>query len=101
MHEVLSLMQHHDAITGTHKVHVGFDYSKRMYEQRKSANVKLNQLIKNLVFDKLAVEISVPVSYCDFINSKTNRLGLCAHVDPGSLIVVYNDDLKVKRMIRL
>ena len=72
-----------------------------MFDQRKSANIKLNHLIKNLVQEQLAIKLTAPLSNCDFINPYTNRVGLCAHVDPGSMIVVYNDDLKVKKLLRL
>ena len=45
MLENLSIMQHHDAITGTHVKKVGRDYHRMMEEATNTAEVEMNEAI--------------------------------------------------------
>ena len=45
MLETLSIMQHHDAITGTHRRQTGRDYSRMMMEATSTAEAEMTEIV--------------------------------------------------------
>ncbi|RUS76959.1 hypothetical protein EGW08_015279 [Elysia chlorotica] len=62
----ISLGQHHDAITGTEKQVVAFDYAQRMAKGSALAQDTVNQAYAVLMSKKKVA--SVPQSFCDYRN---------------------------------
>lgn len=64
--EVLSVMQHHDAMTGTHMVKVGADYSKMMRDIKSKALTSGHSLAEQIIEGARMHGIGLPkgVHYC-------------------------------------
>ena len=50
MLNTLTIMQHHDAITGTHLLNVGQDYSKRIRDARKDFLKKIGGIFNERLY---------------------------------------------------
>ena len=75
----ISLVQHHQGITGTSRQHVANDYATKLYKGRENCYESSKEEIKEL-FD-----ISKDFETCDFLN-----VTICNLSEPGFLFGVIN-----------
>ncbi|XP_037957645.1 lysosomal alpha-mannosidase isoform X2 [Teleopsis dalmanni] len=77
LRQVMGVMQHHDAITGTEKQHVSNDYDRMMTESLLTAqkNTQLAlQKLTNLTNGEFSICLQLNVSVCEFTNTSANNL---------------------------
>ena len=84
----VGLVQHHDAVSGTSKQHVAFDYSKRLAIGYEEAASYMSDVINSVVKPDLHVEFSV----CLGLNVTSCKASQSVNFDGGDklLVGVYN-----------
>ncbi|XP_057312440.1 lysosomal alpha-mannosidase-like isoform X2 [Hydractinia symbiolongicarpus] len=62
LRRAMAVNQHHDAVTGTEKQHVAYDYAKRLYIGREECKKLMSDVIK------VKTGSTMQFKYCDFLN---------------------------------
>ncbi len=72
-----------------------------MERDRRALHIKLNKLIQYLAKELTGVYFSAPIKLCDLKDFTTGRRNLCNHVSPGSVIIAYNNEIRIKNIITI
>ena len=68
--DAMGVAQHHDAVSGTSKQHVAYDYAKQISKGINSASVFATQALRELLLDTSAHGLE-NLSYCHLLNETT------------------------------
>ncbi|CAH8671029.1 unnamed protein product [Schistosoma curassoni] len=104
LRNVLGILQHHDAVTGTAKQHVTNDYAWHLYNATKSCQLLINNSYRNLLpMNQFNIDNQFNLIFCDLLNislcNATEYYQLHNHHtiddddhddDDGILILLYN-----------
>ncbi|XP_050306367.1 lysosomal alpha-mannosidase-like [Anthonomus grandis grandis] len=85
LREAMGVMQHHDAITGTEKQHVAFDYARQLQRGIDECEIVTTAAIKKL--SNVSVEQDLALNTCPLLN-----ISQCEHTEGNGrfIITVYN-----------
>lgn len=67
LRRAMAVNQHHDAVTGTEKQHVAYDYAKRLSMGREECKNLMSNFLQSKVNPK-EQKSSLKFQYCDFLN---------------------------------
>lgn len=83
LERAMGVAQHHDAVSGTSKQHVAYDYAKRLAVSRLTSDTLLASALANLTADASATFVT-----CDLAN-----VTICPALEAGtaSIVAVYNN----------
>jgi hypothetical protein len=83
LEHAMAVAQHHDAVSGTSKQHVAYDYAKRLAGGRLEVDAMLSSAFQNLTGD-----LTVQFVTCDL-----NNATICPALESGaaSIVIVYNN----------
>lgn len=88
LEEAISILQHHDGVSGTSKQHVAYDYALRVDRGMKDASQHLGSILNKLLRNTSSIELiycqDLNVSKCDISQSGTLNVGTNIYV------VAYN-----------
>lgn len=93
LEDALGVAQHHDAITGTAKQHVSFDYSKRLQHGIDKASELLTSLVRKLILTNHDKHNLQDLQYCQLLNETSCEVAVQQtqnHGNHGLYVVVYN-----------
>lgn len=62
--DAMGVAQHHDAVSGTSKQHVAYDYAKRIADGMKNASAFVTDALRAMLVDSSAISFS----YCHLLN---------------------------------
>eukprot|EP00804_Cyclotella_cryptica_P028863 CCRYP_008452-RC/>CCRYP_008452-RC protein AED:0.03 eAED:0.03 QI:1630/1/1/1/1/0.85/7/216/858 len=92
--DAMGVAQHHDAVAGTSKQHVAYDYAKRIASGMSSASSFVTRTVRELLLDTDALSQGLldNLSYCPLLNETICDLSQAASNDDTESIyvVVYN-----------
>lgn len=77
LRQVMGIMQHHDAITGTEKQHVAYDYDRLLTESimlAQNNNILALRKLTNLTNGEFVSCLQLNISRCEFIQPNVNNL---------------------------
>ncbi|KAJ8915810.1 hypothetical protein NQ315_004622 [Exocentrus adspersus] len=87
LREVMGIMQHHDAITGTEKQHVFEDYTRMLTKAIKETEKPLGNIIGNLLKrDNVTEDVTLPLLFCLLTNTSICDISL----KDKYMVTVYN-----------
>nr|AYV99640.1 venom polypeptide [Dolopus genitalis] len=88
LREVMGIMQHHDAITGTEKEKVAFDYSLQLYNAIEACSINVKEALKKL----LKVEQTKELKDLGFQNCLNLNISACEVSEKSEkfIVTVYN-----------
>lgn len=77
LRQVMGIMQHHDAITGTEKQHVAYDYDRLLTDAIMTAHGNTRQALQkltNLTNGEFVSCLQLNISVCEFTQKSANNL---------------------------
>lgn len=92
MADILSVMQHHDAITGTHQAHVDIQYNYDMDKAFNKGAELYAQEVGSILKDKYGVELN-QIALCNTVFNTTQVD--CKISNKEGFIVVHNPSSQV------
>jgi hypothetical protein len=86
--DAMGVAQHHDAVSGTSKQHVAYDYAKRIADGMKNASAFVTDALRAMLVDSSAISFS----YCHLLNETVCDISQVASEDDtqSTYVVVYN-----------
>jgi len=86
--EAISILQHHDGVSGTSKQHVAYDYALRVDRGMKAASQHLGSILNQLLQNTSSLELI----YCQDLNVSKCEISQSGTLDLGTdiYVVAYN-----------
>eukprot|EP00584_Thalassiosira_punctigera_P024560 CAMPEP_0172549416 /NCGR_PEP_ID=MMETSP1067-20121228/18519_1 /TAXON_ID=265564 ORGANISM="Thalassiosira punctigera, Strain Tpunct2005C2" /NCGR_SAMPLE_ID=MMETSP1067 /ASSEMBLY_ACC=CAM_ASM_000444 /LENGTH=1149 /DNA_ID=CAMNT_0013336807 /DNA_START=119 /DNA_END=3568 /DNA_ORIENTATION=+ len=91
--DAMGIAQHHDAVSGTSKQHVAYDYAKRITEGMNEANSFVTGWLRELLLDPTSEMVELDdLSYCHLLNETICEVSQGTSQDDNKAIyaIVYN-----------
>jgi len=97
LESAISVVQHHDGVSGTSKQHVAYDYAFRVDSGMKSASKYAGSILKNILrsspFTELIYCQDLNVSKCEVIQNATLNMGTDVYVVAYNALVQSREEI--------